>query len=63
MESTEEKTEPATPKKKREALEKGQVAKSQDVNSALILLSGVLLMLFLGGSMVITYEGHDGYGL
>ncbi len=52
MESTEEKTEPATPKKKRESLEKGQVAKSQDVNSAMILLSGVLLMLFLGGSMV-----------
>ena len=52
MQSTEEKTEPATPKKKREALEKGQVAKSQDVNSAMILLSGVLLVLFLGGSMV-----------
>jgi flagellar biosynthetic protein FlhB len=52
MKSTEEKTEPATSKKKREALEKGQVAKSQDVNSAMILLSGVLLVLFLGGSMV-----------
>jgi len=52
MKSTEEKTEPATFKKKREALEKGQVAKSQDVNSAMILLSGVLLVLFLGGSMV-----------
>ena len=52
MESAEEKTEPATPKKKRESLEKGQVAKSQDVNSAMILLSAVLLVLFLGGSMV-----------
>ncbi|MHC4267026.1 MAG: flagellar biosynthesis protein FlhB [Planctomycetota bacterium] len=52
MKSTEERTEPATPKKKQEALEKGQVAKSQDVNSAMILLSGVLLVLFLGGSMV-----------
>ncbi len=52
MKSTEERTEPATSKKKHEALEKGQVAKSQDVNSALILLSGVLLVLFLGGSMV-----------
>ncbi len=60
MESTEEKTEPATPKKKREALEKGQVAKSQDVNSALILLSGVLLMLFLGGSMLIHMKDTMG---
>ena len=52
MKSTKERKESATSKKKREALEKGQVAKSQDVNSALILLSGVLLVLFLGGSMV-----------
>lgn len=52
MQSTAERTEPATPKRKREAIEKGQVAKSPDVNSALILLSGVLLILFLGGSLV-----------
>ena len=52
MASNEEKTEAPTPKKKKEAIEKGQVAKSQDINSALILLSGVLLILFLGGSMV-----------
>ncbi len=60
MKSAEERTEPATPKRKREALEKGQVAKSQDVNSALILLSGVLLMLFLGGSMVVKMKDTMG---
>ncbi|GAX60032.1 flagellar biosynthetic protein FlhB [Candidatus Scalindua japonica] len=52
MKSTEEKTEAATPKQKKEAIQKGQVAKSQDINSALILLAGVLLLLFLGGSMI-----------
>ncbi len=60
MKSTEEKTEPATPKRKREAIEKGQVAKSQDVNSAMILLSGVLLILFLGGSMVANMKDTMG---
>ncbi len=56
MASDEEKTEAPRPKKKKEATDKGQVAKSQDINSALILLSGVLLMLFLGGSMMIRMK-------
>ncbi|MGR3292798.1 MAG: flagellar biosynthesis protein FlhB [Candidatus Scalindua sp.] len=60
MASNEEKTEAPTPKKKKEAVEKGQVAKSQDINSALILLSGVLLMLFLGGSMLIQMKDTMG---
>jgi len=60
MASNEEKTEAPTPKKKKEATEKGQVAKSQDVNSALILLSGVLLMLFLGGSMMMRMRDTMG---
>ncbi len=60
MESTEEKTEAATPKKKKEAIEKGQVAQSPDVNSALILLSGVLLMLFLGGTMMMQMKDTMG---
>jgi flagellar biosynthetic protein FlhB len=60
MQSNEEKTEAPTPKKKKEAVEKGQVAKSQDINSALILLSGVLLMLFLGGSMLIQMKDTMG---
>ncbi len=60
MASNEEKTEAPTAKKKKEAIEKGQVAKSQDVNSALILLSGVLLMLFLGSSMMIQMKDTMG---
>ncbi len=52
MESSEEKTEQATPKKKKEARDKGSVAKSDDLNTALILLSGVLLTLFLGGAVM-----------
>lgn len=50
--SSEEKTEQATPKQKREARDKGQVAKSDDLNTALILLSGVLLTLFFGGALI-----------
>ena len=52
MKSSEEKTEQATPKQKLEAVDKGQVAKSDDLNTALILLSGVLLTLFLGGAVI-----------
>lgn len=52
MKETEEKTEEATPKRKKEARDKGQVAKSEDFNTALILLSGVLLTLFLGGAIM-----------
>ncbi|MGQ3685471.1 MAG: flagellar biosynthesis protein FlhB [Candidatus Loosdrechtia sp.] len=56
MRSGEEKTEPATPKKKKEVREKGQVAKSEDFNSSLIMLAGVLLIFSLGGVMVAQME-------
>jgi len=52
MKSSEEKTEQATPKKKKEARDKGSVAKSEDFNTALVLLSGILLTLFLGGAII-----------
>ncbi len=52
METSEEKTEKATPKKKKEARDKGSVAKSTDFNIAMVLLSGVLLTLFLGGAII-----------
>ena len=35
----ENKTEKATPKKRQEARQKGQVARSQDVNGAIVLLA------------------------
>lgn len=44
-----EKTEKATPKKRSDSRKKGQVAKSQDVNTAIVLLAVFLVLLF-GGS-------------
>lgn len=44
-----EKTEKATPKKRQDSRKKGQVAKSQDVNTAIVLLVGFGLLSFLGG--------------
>ncbi len=52
MANFEEKTEPATPKRLREARSKGNVAKSQDFNTAMILLFGLLTVYYLGGSML-----------
>jgi flagellar biosynthetic protein FlhB len=45
--SFQEKTEQATPKKREEARRKGQVAKSRELSSVAVLLSG-LFVLFLG---------------
>ncbi|WP_135547179.1 flagellar biosynthesis protein FlhB [Paenibacillus cymbidii] len=44
-----EKTEPATPKKRSEARKKGQVAKSGEIPSSFILLFGFLSFAMLGG--------------
>lgn len=49
---SQEKTEKATPKKRRETREKGQVAKSNDVNTAFILLLVFLSFSFLGSITV-----------
>lgn len=46
-----EKTEKATPKKKQDSRKKGQVAKSQDLTGAMILLAGFLGLLAFGGFM------------
>lgn len=46
-----EKTEKATPKKRQDARKKGQVAKSQDVSGAVILLSSFLCLVAFGGFM------------
>ena len=46
-----EKTEKATPKKREDERKKGQVAKSQDVNTAIILLFSFIL-LFIVGSFI-----------
>ena len=46
-----EKTEPATPRKRQEARERGQVAKSTDLNVALLLLAAFLVLLIWGDAM------------
>lgn len=46
--SSEERTESPSPKRRSEARKKGQVAKSTEVNSVLVLLTGLLLLLVLG---------------
>jgi flagellar biosynthesis protein FlhB len=52
MKSFDEKTEPATPKRRQEARSKGDVAKSADLNTAMLMLFGTLLIYFLGGALV-----------
>jgi flagellar biosynthetic protein FlhB len=42
----------ATPHRRQEARERGQVAYSQDLGSAALLLAGVLLLMLLGGSVL-----------
>ncbi|MCH1623768.1 flagellar biosynthesis protein FlhB [Fredinandcohnia quinoae] len=44
-----EKTEKATPKKRQESRKKGQVAKSADVNTAILLLASFSILLTFGG--------------
>ncbi len=47
-----EKTEPATPRRRREAREKGNVTKSQDLNAALALFFGMIMLYFFGMQMM-----------
>ena len=46
--SLQEKTEQATPKKRQKAREEGQVAKSIEISSVVVLLAGVVLLSFTG---------------
>lgn len=48
----EEKTEEPTPKRREEAREKGQVAKSQDLTSSFVILAGMLLLYGVGYMML-----------
>ncbi len=64
-ESFQERTEPATPKRREEARRKGQVGKSREVSSLAILVSGILFFFFGGGwllknltsFMIATFSG------
>lgn len=46
-----EKTEKATPKKRQDVRKKGQVAKSQDVNTAILLFFVFIILLVIGNSL------------
>ena len=50
-ESFQEKTEQATPKRRDEAREKGQVARSAELSSVAILMAGLLALSTLGTHM------------
>jgi flagellar biosynthesis protein FlhB len=58
-----EKTEKATPKKRQDARKKGQVAKSQDINTAILLLAVFLLLWMSGGYLfnILTNLFHFSY--
>ena len=49
-ERLDERTEPATPRRRREARERGHVARSADLASAVVLLAAVLALEFTGAS-------------
>ncbi|MBD3315584.1 MAG: flagellar biosynthesis protein FlhB [Chitinivibrionales bacterium] len=55
-ESFEERTEAPTPKRRSEAREKGNVSKSTEVNSVLVLLAGAVLLRMFGRRMFLEIE-------
>lgn len=52
QEGEQERTEKPTPRRKREAREKGQVAQSTEISTALSILIGFLLLRFTGGHIL-----------
>ncbi|MFH1873614.1 MAG: EscU/YscU/HrcU family type III secretion system export apparatus switch protein [Pseudomonadota bacterium] len=50
-EKGQEKTEDATPKRLRDARKKGQVAKSRDLNTIIVLIGGFIILAFMRGNM------------
>ncbi|MFQ5654579.1 MAG: flagellar biosynthesis protein FlhB, partial [Planctomycetota bacterium] len=54
-----EKTEPATPRKRQESREKGQVARSTDMNTAVLLLAAFSLIYLLAERVVAGLSGLE----
>ena len=54
--SAEERTEQATPRRRQEARERGQVARSREVTSVAVLLGGLVLLYF---STPLVYDGFS----
>lgn len=55
--SFQDKTEPATPKRKEDARKKGNVAKSMEVNSAVVIGLSLMAFWMMGGMIVRQIEG------
>jgi flagellar biosynthesis protein FlhB len=55
--ASDDKTEKATPKKRNEARKKGQVAKSTELNGALVLVAGLMGLSFFGPKIVSGVAG------
>ena len=62
-ESDLERTESATPKRLEEAREKGQVARSQELSTFVVLLAGAGGLVFMGGSLLERVSGVMKRGL
>jgi len=56
-ERDEERTEPATPRRREEARERGQVARSADLSAAVVLVASVLALRFLGRPLMESLSG------
>jgi len=56
--SSEEKTEPATPHRRHEARKKGQVARSSDLNAAIVLLAIIVLIYALRDYLGVNIVGY-----
>ncbi len=56
-----ERTEQATPRKREKAREKGQVARSQEVNSLFVLVAGAVMLVGTSSSMLRQLEQQTGY--
>ncbi len=55
--SYEERTEPATEKKRSDAREKGKVLKSAELNSAMVLVFGLMILYFAGATLASQLAG------
>ena len=58
-----EKTEPATPRRREQARAKGQVARSQDLSAAVLLLAGFVLLYWLGPGIWLAMQTAVGLAL
>jgi len=55
--SPEDRTEQATPQRRREAREKGRVARSADLNNAVVFTIGIVLLSYVGRDVFVSMAG------